>query len=133
MIFIDDEILKVITIATDLFSGYSNSIDKQGGKLDPTEPFISTTISGSISKYIIICCKNDFQPFVKIAFFLVTTDLVSSPILFDEGKSFLITTGSKRVNVYDLSNAGKAYDQVITGGDIFLNDDEEAMTHFFSR
>ena len=130
MIFIDDEILKVITIATDLFSGYSNSIDKQGGKLDPTEPFISTTISGSISKYIIICCKNDFQPFVKIAFFLVTTDLVSSPILFDEGKSFLITTGSKRVNVYDLSNAGKAYDQVITGGDIFLNDDEEANDSF---
>jgi hypothetical protein len=34
------------------------------------------------------------------------------------------------VIVYDLSNAGKAYDQVITGGDISLNDDKEANDSF---
>ena len=128
--FIDDEILKLITIATNLFSSCSNFFNKKDEKLDPTEPFISTIISGSISKFTIICCKDDFQPFVKIAFILVTTDLVSNPILLDEGKSFLLTADSKRLNVNDLSNAGKAYDQVITGGDIFLNDDEEVNDSF---
>lgn len=113
----DEEVLKAIVVFTDVFC-----IDDQeqcdDRNVSPNSSRFSTIISGEISKLNVLFCRNDYIPFMEISLGFVLIDIHSNPVLFDEGKAFLITAGSKLANILDLSYEGRKYDHVIRSKEV---------------